>query len=66
MHIDRHPSPKPQISCLTALHHTYGAFCWFAEVLKADAVSGLDVRGIDFLPLTKSYGKCGGERGTSR
>lgn len=35
---------------------TYGALRWFAEVLNADAVPGLDVPGIDFLSLAKGYG----------
>jgi benzoylformate decarboxylase len=35
---------------------TYGALRWFAEVLKVDAVPGLDVPGIDFLSLAKGYG----------
>ena len=35
---------------------TYGALRWFAEVLKVDAVPGLDVPGIDFLSLAKAYG----------
>jgi benzoylformate decarboxylase len=35
---------------------TYGALRWFAEVLKADDVPGLDVPGIDFLSLAKGYG----------
>ena len=35
---------------------TYGALRWFAEVLKVDAVPGLDVPGIDFLFLAKGYG----------
>src|SRR5580693_6124065 len=34
----------------------YGALRWFAEVLKVDAVPGLDVPGIDFLSLAKGYG----------
>ena len=35
---------------------TYGALRWFAELLKVDAVPGLDVPGIDFLSLAKGYG----------
>ena len=35
---------------------TYGALRWFAEVLKVDAVPGLDVPGIDFPSLAKGYG----------
>jgi thiamine pyrophosphate-dependent acetolactate synthase large subunit-like protein len=35
---------------------TYGALRWFAEVLKVDAVLGLDEPGIDFLSLAKGYG----------
>jgi len=35
---------------------TYGALRWFAEVLKVNAVPGLDVPGIDFLSLAKGYG----------
>jgi benzoylformate decarboxylase len=35
---------------------TYGALRWFAEVLKVDAVPGLDLPGIDFLSLAKGYG----------
>jgi benzoylformate decarboxylase len=35
---------------------TYGALRWFAEVLKVDAVPGLDVPGIDFLSLARGYG----------
>ncbi len=35
---------------------TYGALRWFAEVLKVDAVPGLDVPDIDFLSLAKGYG----------
>ena len=35
---------------------TYGALRWFSEVLKVEAVPGLDVPGIDFLSLAKGYG----------
>jgi benzoylformate decarboxylase len=35
---------------------TYGALRWFAEVLKVNAVPGLDLPGIDFLSLAKGYG----------
>src|SRR5258707_15717868 len=33
-----------------------GAMRWFAEVLKVDAVPGLDEPGIDFPSLAKGYG----------
>jgi benzoylformate decarboxylase len=35
---------------------TYGALRWFAEVLKVNAVPGLDIPDIDFLSLAKGYG----------
>jgi benzoylformate decarboxylase len=35
---------------------TYGALRWFAGVLQADAVPGLDVPGIDFCALARGYG----------
>ncbi|MCY1433795.1 Benzoylformate decarboxylase [compost metagenome] len=35
---------------------TYGALRWFAGVLKAENVPGLDVPGIDFCSLAKGYG----------
>ncbi|GAB7531482.1 benzoylformate decarboxylase [Pseudomonas sp. 3A(2025)] len=35
---------------------TYGALRWFAGVLKAEKVPGLDVPGIDFCALAKGYG----------
>ena len=34
----------------------YGALRWFAEVLKVNAVPGLDIPDIDFLSLAKGYG----------
>ncbi len=44
---------------------TYGALRWFADVLKVDAVPGLDVPGIDFLSLAKGYGVEGVRAATS-
>ncbi|ANJ58470.1 benzoylformate decarboxylase [Pseudomonas silesiensis] len=35
---------------------TYGALRWFAGVLEAENVPGLDVPGIDFCSLAKGYG----------
>jgi len=35
---------------------TYGALRRFEQALKVDGVPGLDVPGIDFLPLAKGYG----------
>ncbi|MEM5371830.1 benzoylformate decarboxylase [Paraburkholderia azotifigens] len=35
---------------------SYGALRWFANVLKADNVPGLDVPDIDFVALAKGYG----------
>ncbi|WP_321883911.1 benzoylformate decarboxylase [Burkholderia cepacia] len=35
---------------------TYGALRWFAGVLKAENVPGLDVPGLDFCALAKGYG----------
>lgn len=35
---------------------TYGALRWFAGVLEAENVPGLDVPGIDFCALAKGYG----------
>ncbi|SFK88681.1 thiamine pyrophosphate-dependent enzyme, partial [Methylocapsa palsarum] len=35
---------------------TYGALRWFAGVLKAERVPGLDVPGIDFVAIAKGYG----------
>lgn len=35
---------------------TYGALRWFAGVLKAEDVPGLDVPGIDFCALARGYG----------
>ncbi|BBQ01006.1 benzoylformate decarboxylase (plasmid) [Burkholderia sp. SFA1] len=35
---------------------TYGALRWFAGVLHADGVPGLDVPGIDFCSLARGYG----------
>ena len=35
---------------------TYGALRWFAGVLKADNVPGMDVPNIDFCSLAKGYG----------
>nr|4JUB_A Chain A, Benzoylformate decarboxylase [Pseudomonas putida]4JUB_B Chain B, Benzoylformate decarboxylase [Pseudomonas putida]4JUB_C Chain C, Benzoylformate decarboxylase [Pseudomonas putida]4JUB_D Chain D, Benzoylformate decarboxylase [Pseudomonas putida] len=35
---------------------TYGALRWFAGVLEAENVPGLDVPGIDFRALAKGYG----------
>ncbi len=35
---------------------TYGALRWFAGVLKADGVPGLDVPGIDFVAIGRGYG----------
>jgi thiamine pyrophosphate-dependent acetolactate synthase large subunit-like protein len=34
---------------------TYGALRWFASVLYAENVPGLDVPGIDFCSLEKGY-----------
>ena len=38
---------------------TYGALRWFAGVLNAKNVPGLDVPGIDFVSLAKGYGLTG-------
>jgi benzoylformate decarboxylase len=38
---------------------TYGALRWFAGVLGAKNVPGLDVPGIDFVFLAKGYGLTG-------
>ncbi|MDC5293925.1 MULTISPECIES: benzoylformate decarboxylase [Acinetobacter] len=35
---------------------TYGALRWFASVLKADNVPGMDVPDIDFTQIAKGYG----------
>ena len=35
---------------------TYGALRWFAGVLEADNVPGLDVPGLDFCALARGYG----------
>jgi benzoylformate decarboxylase len=35
---------------------TYGALRWFANVLQAQDVPGLDVPGIDFCALANAYG----------
>lgn len=35
---------------------TYGALRWFARVLEADNVPGLDVPGLDFCALARGYG----------
>ena len=35
---------------------TYGALRWFAGVLKAEGVPGLDVPGIDFVAIATGYG----------
>jgi benzoylformate decarboxylase len=35
---------------------TYGALRWFAGVLGAENVPGLDVPGIDFVAIAKGYG----------
>jgi benzoylformate decarboxylase len=35
---------------------TYGALRWFAGVLKAENVPGLDVPGLDFCALARGYG----------
>jgi len=42
-----------------------GALRWFAEVLKVDAVPGLDEPGIDFLSLAKGYGVKGARTATA-
>jgi len=47
---------KIPVVFLILKNDTYGALRWFAEVLKVDAVPGLDVPGIDFLSLAKGYG----------
>jgi benzoylformate decarboxylase len=35
---------------------TYGALRWFAGVLQAENVPGLDVPGLDFCSLARGYG----------
>jgi benzoylformate decarboxylase len=38
---------------------TYGALRWFAGVLGAEGVPGLDVGGVDFVALAEGYGVAG-------
>jgi benzoylformate decarboxylase len=45
---------------------TYGALRWFAGVLEAENVPGLDVPGIDFCSLAKGYGVHALKAGTMR